>query len=212
MARFIKIRHRPFLRLPPAITLIVIALLVAGIGAGSLVVRVMESGEKQDLTGYLEGFLHGLSGHAATPSSAQIWQLSALQQLRMAGLLWFFGLTLIGLPLIAAVVFARGFFVGFTVGFFVQELGYRGVLLSLAGVLPHNLLGIPLLVFFAVYTANFSLGIYRYRSYRGSDLLRRIALYCLVCLVLTLALLVVSAIEAHISPQLLQWLSRWLIP
>ena len=209
MARFIKVHHRPLMHLPPGITSLVIILILAGIAAGALMVRVMDGHQKQELIGHLEGFMQGLGSHTPLPDSSTIWNISAWQHLRLAGLLWFFGLAVIGLPLIALVVFVRGFLIGFTVGFFVQELGYQGVLLSLAGVLPHNLLGIPVLMFLAVYTGSFSLTLHQQRSFRR-ELAPRIALYTLICVILTLLLLAASLIEAHVSPGLMLLVSRWL--
>ncbi len=209
MARLLKFHHRPLWHMPPGTTTLMVVFLVAGIVVGALLVRVVDAHQKQELIGHLEGFVQGLRQQSPLPDSGMVWQISAWQHLRMAGMLWFLGLTVIGLPLICALVFVRGLLMGFTVGFFVQELGYHGVVLSVAGVLPHHLLGIPVFMFLATYVGHFSFTLHQQRSLRR-ELAVRIALYTLVCIGLTLLLLGASLIEAHVSPWLMLLALRWL--
>ena len=46
------------------------------------------------------------------------------------------GLTVIGAPVVLGIVFLRGFVLGFTIGFIIDELYVRGLILSLSSVLP----------------------------------------------------------------------------
>lgn len=70
--------------------------------------------------------------------------------------LWILGMTVIGAPLLLAVVGMRGYAVGYTVGFLVRSYGLTGFLASAAGVLPHNLLVLPCYVLLAGFGICFS--------------------------------------------------------
>lgn len=209
MSPYSKPAHRSeFFRPPPAIALFVVVLLVVGVVTGALAIRTMDHGEKDDLVGYLDVFLRGLARDPAAANAGEVWRLAALNHGRTALALWFLGLTIIGSPLIAVIVFVRGFILGFTVGFFVQELGYRGVMLATAAVLPSNLLAVPAFILLAVMALTFSTGLIRARPSRSMELARRVLAYSLLCLALTAGLLLAGVVEAYVSPVFIRLASR----
>ena len=79
----------------------------------------------------------------------------ALNQVKTVGLMWFLGLTVVGVPLILGMIFARAFSLGFTLGFLIQEKGKLGVVMALATVLPQNIFYIPFIIMGAVLSIGF---------------------------------------------------------
>jgi stage II sporulation protein M len=201
-------RTAQLLRPPPAVLLAVAGFLVMGVITGALAIRSLQHSEKDELVGYVDVFLRGLAREPATVNAREVAQLAALNQAKTAAVLWFLGLTIIGIPLIAVVVLVRGFVLGFAVGFLVQELGYRGVLLASAAVLPHNLLAVPLFVLLAGVAVQFSSGLIRHRPARAGELGGRALRYSLVCLALSCGLLLTTLVEAYVSPVFLRAVSR----
>jgi len=57
--------------------------------------------------------------------------------------IYLLGLTIIGIPVTLGILFARGFVMGFAIGFLTRDLSFKGLLLSLAAVMPHNIVYIP---------------------------------------------------------------------
>lgn len=64
---------------------------------------------------------------------------------------------MIGLPIILLLLFLKGMVIGFTIGFFVQQMGWKGFLLSFVSVLPQNLIIIPIFIVVAVISVSFAL-------------------------------------------------------
>lgn len=75
------------------------------------------------------------------------------------------GLTVIGLPVVAAILFLRGYALGFTSGFLIRHEGIYGLGIVLAELLPQNVLLLLVLIVGAVASCSFSLLLLR----RGFD-------------------------------------------
>ncbi len=65
------------------------------------------------------------------------------------------GLSVIGAPVVLAVIFVRGFVLGFTTMFLIDGLFFRGVVLAAAALLPQNLLAVPATVIAGIAGAQF---------------------------------------------------------
>jgi len=104
----------------------------------------------------------------------------------------------IGVPLILAVVFLRGYALGFTVGFLVQQKGGAGVIMSILSILPQNLVYIPLLIIWAVIAVNFSS--YLIGRHPGAALGKTLINYSLLLAVFLVLFTAGAFIEAYLSP------------
>ena len=117
---------------------------LCGLIFGAITLGTLNPLIKQELHQYLTFYIKeasAYSGHSI--SGLKTWGQIFKIQAASLGLLWVFGLTIVGSPLILLTVGARGFIVGFTVGFLVQEEAGKGLALAVAGVLPQNLCYIP---------------------------------------------------------------------
>jgi len=128
-------------------------------------------------------------------------------------LLWLLGLSVIGAPLIAAVIFLRGFTLGFVFGFLIDDLGIRGAALALAALLPQNLVSIPGVLLCAVGAIGFSAEIVRtvFGRARGVTIYHHLRREGNVGLIGCLLLLVGSIIEIFVSPTLTAVAARYLV-
>ncbi|HHT91647.1 MAG: stage II sporulation protein M [Limnochordia bacterium] len=133
-----------FLRHLP-LYLALILLFVSGLGFGAVATHKLSPVQRDDLANYLSGIYTSLADHSGEAASKgeAFYQSLMDNVVKTTGLLFLLGLTVIGSPLILAVVFLRGFALGFTVGFLVQETMLRGLILSTACILPHNILMVP---------------------------------------------------------------------
>lgn len=131
---------------------------VLGTAAGSLYVNALSPerlGEAAARLGTaLDRFQQG-DGVSAGDAALR----AAAFNLKTAGILWLLGLTVFGIPAVFAVIFARGFILGFSVGFLIREEGWRGILFSAGALLPSHLLAVPLL--FAVGVLAIAFALYR---------------------------------------------------
>jgi stage II sporulation protein M len=181
--------------------LIVVLLFLLGILLGGFKANQLDGAVKGHLSQLVDHFLQqGAEGSLNGPG---LFLHAFLNQARTVLLVWFLGMTVIGLPLIMAVVFIRGFSLGFTIGFLFQDRAGAGILISLLSVVPQNLVYILFLFACSVMAMNFSLYLVRYRSTSAVPLGTALMTYSLVMFLCLLAVLGGALIEAYLCPWLL---------
>jgi stage II sporulation protein M len=198
----------------PRLSLFAAVLLTLMIGAvaGVFSVRGLNQSGYQELSLFVNQLLHNLTVQGPAPTDGWQW-MAAEDVLKVAGLLWLLGLSVIGVPLIAAVVFLRGFTLGFVLGFLIDNLGLRGAALALAAMLPQNLVSIPGILFCAVGAIGFSTEIVRtvFGRARGITIYHHLRREGSVGLIGCGLLLASSVIEIFVSPTLTAVAARYLL-
>lgn len=178
-------------------------LFVVGVGFGAAAVGALGPSHQAELVEYLETYLRGLAAGQQEVAPGQLWRQAVASNLRTAALLWASGPVVLGLLLAPAIVFTRGFVIGFAAGFLSYEFGLRGILLSAVGVLPQNLVAVPALLILSSITASFSLYVLR-RPGRQRTFGAELAAYTARTLAMMLALVLACAIEAYVAPVLMR--------
>lgn len=182
--------------------LILCALLfLTGIVMGALSLKVLSVNEKAELVSYLEVFMRGLRSPGIEPGI--VFRLSLAQNLKAAAMIWAFGLSIIGAPLCCVMLMIRGFMLGFSASFVIREVSPGGALMFIAGMLPQNIISVPVMVLLATFSLTFSLVLFHERPWTYGGLWKKIASYTWKCAVLTLLFVLSSLIEAYVSPLLL---------
>ncbi|MDH7576249.1 MAG: stage II sporulation protein M [Bacillota bacterium] len=174
---------------------------LSGLIGGALILHGLNPAQRGELQQYLNAFLQWagtLSQTGATPGGLKVWQEILKTQLITFGLLWLAGLTVVGIPLIVLIIGARGFILGFTVGFLVQEKAWQGLILALVAVLPQNLCYVPAFLGAGVLAFYFSCSLFR--GYREHSLLTGLLIYSIVFLLVFLLVLVGTWLEAYLVP------------
>jgi stage II sporulation protein M len=191
--------------------ILVTLLFAVGIVFGALAINTLEPGQLEELTVFIEQFFSELDVQLATSSGLSLLRASLNLELKTLALIFLLGLTVIGIPVILAVVFIRGFVIGFTVGFLAYERGLRGIAFALAAVFPQNLFAVPAVVLAGVTGIVFSLFILRRRRRQWrTNLLHEFAGYAAI---FTLAVAGVTAgalVKAYVSPVLMGLVHRLL--
>jgi stage II sporulation protein M len=189
--------------------LLVMILMVMGVVFGSLSVNSLGTDQRQELTQYLRLFFQGFQQDTATPVSDPVYAREAIAgHIKTVLFLLVLGVSVIGVPLILLLVFTRGFILGFTVAFLVQQLAGRGVIFSIMAVLPHQFLVIPVLIILAVVNIDFAGTLVKSRWGRHPMPVSKTLFHCLGVngaglLVLTIA----GLIEGLITPILIHWVA-----
>jgi stage II sporulation protein M len=121
------------------------------------------------------------------------------------------GFTVIGFPLILALIFLRGYILGFTVGFFIGGLGARGLLLSILSILPQNMIIIPSIISIAVAGTIFSATVLKNRKVLYAEGYSHLIIsYVLYNLMFSVLLVFSSLIEGYISPTFIKLLTHYI--
>lgn len=122
--------------------LLVATLLLLGVIAGITSVHTVGDETRAEIVDVLADFVTSPLPFETPSSNEVLKQVLGGDLLRSGLLMWVLGLTVIGAPIILVMMFFRGFALGFTAGFLVDELAWRGVLLSIVSLVPHNLFAI----------------------------------------------------------------------
>ena len=181
--------------------ILIVLIFTAGLIVGNCKVPGLEGGVRNHLLELLNNFLRADN---QAMSGAVVLFYAFLNQAKSIIGIWFLGLTAIGMPLILALVFLKGYSLGFTIGFLVQEKAGAGILITILSILPQNLVYIPLLIIWSVIGINFSVFIAMGRQNRAVSLGRALVSYTMLMLVFLLIVLIGAFIEAYFSPWFLQ--------
>lgn len=183
--------------------LITFAFFSFGIILGALGVKAMDSEAYSKLSNYFNNFLSSLK-HWEIKSGSILWQ-TVFNHLKAIFLIWFLGLTIVGIPIILTIVFIRGFVLGFTVGFLIEEKTLGGLVFAILAVLPSNSLFVPALIVGSVAALSFSLGLVRGRLRHGWGKISQFILaYSLLMMFLAAVSIMTGIMEAYLTPRLLQ--------
>jgi len=175
---------------------------VLGILMGDFKVDGLEGGVRSHLLSLLDGYLN--DGITQGISGESILLRAFINQGKSILLIWFLGLTVIGMPLILALVFLKGYSLGFTVGFLVQEKAGAGIIVAILSILPQNLVYLPLIIIWAVVGVNFSVYLARGRQDRTLSLGTGLMGYTLLMLLFLGLIFVGAFIEAYLCPWFLR--------
>ena len=180
------------------IYLIVAFVFIIGISLGALTVNNIDAVTMNDAKLYIEGFLDLTSRNEL--QSADILKQAIKFNLYFTLLLFFSGLTYLGVIVIPLLVAFRGFCIGFSVAFLTQNFGSNGFLLSIASVLPQNIIYVPIIIVMGVVGLNYSLWTLRnryFKKYGASSNL--FAPYAFATMVLFVLLITGCITEAYIT-------------
>lgn len=109
----------------------------------------------------LEEYVIRLVAPDATFDRGAVFRQAAVRNTVPVGVMYFAGLTIIGVPVVAGILFVRGYAIGFTSGFLVRQKGIYGLSIVLAELLPQNLLLVAVFLVGAVASLSFSLLLFR---------------------------------------------------
>jgi len=117
--------------------LFVLLFLIMGIIFGVIGTKALTSQQLIGLNQYIDTGLETISKDFDYQAAAlhAIWR-----NMKTILKIWFLGLTVIGVPLILVIVFTRGFVLGFTVGFILQNKAWQGLGLILLTIFPQNII------------------------------------------------------------------------
>lgn len=190
----------------------IILIFTIGVVVGALAVKILPDDQKAELISYLRIFFSGLSKGTQGISNISSTMLSdvILNNVKTIALMWVLGFTIVGIPFVLFILFTRGFIIGFTVGFLVNEYVMKGLLFALVSVLPHNFFAVPAILITGVSATSFSMMLVR-RKTHGKKLLYESLGYSTLCIIMLVAMLIAALIEVYISPVFMKMVASLLL-
>jgi stage II sporulation protein M len=141
----------------------------------------------------------------------QSFQQSFGMHMKWILLIWLFGLSIIGMPLILILDFFKGVLIGFSVGYLVGQLSWKGMLFALVSVAPQNLIIIPALLVCSVSAMAFSIYMIKNRFIqRRGGLYQPFIRYTSTTLLMAFFLLGAALWEGYLSLGIIKWITPML--
>lgn len=184
---------------------LVLILFLMGNIFGVLATGVLNSVQRDYLLSYLD---QGLHGEIFIPNSVYTRQ-TIVANIKTVFFLFFMGISVIGVPLALLLIFTRGFIIGFSISFLIRTMGFKGLVLILTGVLPHNLLIIPALFLMVIAIIDLAAALTKIRFTKkqvvvGEELIKCSVLTFVVLLVMMFA----GFVQGYITPLFTAWLTK----
>lgn len=193
-----------YLKENKSLYLFTIVLFTMGIIFGAILVNSLAESQKQELLAFLQYFFVNIE-KSGIPNPKLHFQQAFGHYLKTVGILWILGLSIIGLPMILLLLFLKGIVVGFTVGFLVNQMGWNGVMFSLMGVLPQNMLVVPALIIVGVAGISFSLRLIKTRLLSRHDrIIPYFASYSMLVGWMLIVLTLAAVFETFVTPVLMR--------
>lgn len=174
---------------------------VIGVSTGAFTVNGLSAVQRDELLNYFQGFMQLLSNQKI--DSNELLKIALYENIRIIAVIWVLGVTIIGIPLIFMLVGIRGFITGFSSGFVIEAMGFKGAIFTLFAMIPKEFVIIPCIIALGVNGINFSLNIIKNKSIKNKTketLRSRFLSYCAVTLFYTCFILVGVIIEAYVTP------------
>ncbi|WP_232696229.1 stage II sporulation protein M [Brevibacillus daliensis] len=185
--------------------LFAIILLTMGAIFGAILVNSLDLSQKQELLGFLGYFFTNFDQNGISDPSLHFQQAFG-HHVKTLLILWLLGMSIIGLPMIVLLLFLKGIIVGFTVGFLVEELQWKGMTFALFGVLPQNMLVIPAMLIAGVAGISFSLKLVRTRLLsRRESIMPYFRTYSFLVGCMFAIMIAAAVVETFLSPLLMRY-------
>lgn len=181
---------------------LVTILFIIGIFMGVLFVNNMQETQRNGLETYFNNFIEKMK-MIENLENKGLLKNSISSNVAIAITLWFFGTTVIGIPIVFGIVIYRGFCLGYTIASSVAIMGMgKGISFIVITILLQNLIFIPAILALAV--SGFKLYKSIVKDNRKENVKLEILRHTIFSLLMLVILVIASFVEILISTNLLK--------
>ena len=182
--------------------IIVSLIFIIGIFLGVLFINNIQEGAKEEITTYLNQFVEKMKNNQEI-NNIELLKTTIGQNIILTIIIWFFGTTVIGIPVVFGVVLYRGFCLGYTISVCITVMGLtKGISFVLISLLLQNILFIPAILALAV--SGFKLYKSITKDKRRENIKFEIIRHTIFSIVMLLVMVISSLIEIFVSTNILK--------
>lgn len=185
------------------VLLVALTVFSFGVFFGAIGVDTLSHQQVERLSSAIDNLLAGPPEELYSSGRVTAWQ-TLRDNFTTWVIIYFLGLTVIGIPFILVILFMRGFAVGFTLYFLAKQKPGTGILLAAVAMAPHNILYIPALLISGVVALAFCLVLLQRFFNSRLRVLPGFLSYTVIMLVTGAASMLAALIEVYVTP----WLTR----
>lgn len=187
--------------------ILVALLFVIGIFLGVFFVNHIQEAQKTEITTYFNNFIEKMKNMESL-NSIELLKTSLGQNIILAIILWFFGTTVIGIPVVFGLVVYRGFCLGYTIAVCITIMGIpKGLWFVLILLLLQNILLIPAILALAVSGFKLYKSIIKDRNKENVKI--EIVRHTVFSFIMLLILVLSSVVEIFLSTNILKGLIKY---
>lgn len=126
--------------------ILVTLIFLVGIFLGVMFINNSKENQLSEISSYFNNFIDKLK-NTEKLETMTILKSTLLENIILAVTLWFFGTTVIGIPIVFGIIMYRGFCLGYTISTIISVIGVgKGILFILITLVLQNILFIPALI------------------------------------------------------------------
>lgn len=126
--------------------ILVTLIFLVGVFLGVMFINNSKESQLSEISSYLNNFIDKLKNTEKLETMA-ILKTTLLENVILAVTLWFFGTTVIGIPIVFGIIMYRGFCLGYTISTIISVIGVgKGILFILITLVLQNIFFIPALI------------------------------------------------------------------
>ena len=187
--------------------LIIFFIFVIGIFSGVFFINNIQEQPKNEMTNYLNQFIEKFKSIEGI-DNMEMLKHSIFQNILLAISIWFFGTTVIGIPVVFGIILYRGFCLGYTISLCISIMGLgKGLSFIFVALLLQNILFIPAIL--ALGVSGFKLYKSIVKDKRKENIKLEILRHTIFSLIMVIILLLASLIEVFISTNSLHMIIKY---
>ena len=126
--------------------ILVTLIFLVGIFLGVMFINNSKENQLSEISSYFNNFIDKLKNTEKLETMA-ILKTTLLENIMLAVTLWFFGTTVLGIPIVFGIIMYRGFCLGYSIATIISVIGVgKGILFILITLVLQNILFIPALI------------------------------------------------------------------
>lgn len=187
--------------------ILVVLLFIIGIIIGVIFINKSTVLQTEEVTTYINEFVLRVKSNNEIDRIA-LFKTEFFSNLVLVLIMWFVGSTVVGIPIVYAVLVYKGFCLGYTISSIMMTLGTKGIAFSICSMLLQNIIWIPCILALAVS------GISLYKSImkdkRKENIKLEITRHTVFCTLIMIFMQIAALIEVYISTGLIQLINSYL--
>ena len=181
---------------------IIFLIFVIGIFSGVFFINHLQETPKTEITNYLNQFVEKFKGLESV-NNIELLKNAMMKNIGLAIVIWFFGTTVIGIPIVFAIILYRGFCLGYTISLCITIMGLgKGISFILVTLLLQNILLIPAILALAVSGVKLYKSIVKDKTKENVKI--EIVRHTVFSIIMLLVLVIASMVEIFMSTNLLK--------
>lgn len=189
------------------VIIFLIIICIIGIITGSIFMTILSNNDKSIVISSLDEYIASNSNIDNKASLINNLSINLIYSL----IIWMFGISVIGVPIIIFIIFIKSFLLSFTISSFIFKYKTKGLLLGIVYNLPHQVINLIVYLYLGVYSIKLSSFIIKAIVHKKSINFKNITNRYLVVLLFSIIILILSTLyESYVMPIILEKLLKFI--